>query len=152
MGMLFVVQFLSYIGLFVTPWTATHQSMQHFPVLHYLLEFEQTHVHWVGDAIQPPLLPLSPSPALNLPQHQVGSISQWVGSSHQVAKNIGASVSASVLPMNIQGWFPLELTGLISLLSKGLSRVFSSTTALSSMAAINHMWLFWALDMWLVSP
>ena len=39
-----------------------------------------------------------------------------------------ASASASVLPMNIQGWFPLGLTGLISLLSKGLSRVFSSTT------------------------
>ena len=42
--------------------------------------------------------------------------------------NIGASASASVLPMNIWGWFPLGLTGLISLQSKGLSRVFSSTT------------------------
>ena len=44
-------------------------------------------------------------------------------------QSIGASVSASVLPMNIQGWFPLGLTGLISLLSKGHSRVFFSTTA-----------------------
>ena len=43
-------------------------------------------------------------------------------------QSIGASASASVLSMNIQGWFPLGLTGLISLLSKGLSRVFSSTT------------------------
>ena len=43
-------------------------------------------------------------------------------------QSFGASASASVLPMNIQGWFPLGLTGLISLLSKGLSRVFSSTT------------------------
>ena len=43
-------------------------------------------------------------------------------------QSIGASASASVLPMNIQGWFPLGVTGLISLLSKGLSRVFSSTT------------------------
>ena len=42
-------------------------------------------------------------------------------------QRIGASASASVLPMNIQGWFPLGLTGLISLQSKGLSRVFSST-------------------------
>ena len=41
---------------------------------------------------------------------------------------IGVSTSASVLPVNIQGWFPLGLTGLISLLSKGLSRVFFSTT------------------------
>ena len=43
-------------------------------------------------------------------------------------QSFGASVLASVLPMNIQGWFPLELTGLISLQSKGLSTVFSSTT------------------------
>ena len=52
-------------------------------------------------------------------------ISQFFASGGQ---SIGASASASVLPMNIQGWFPLGLTGLISLLSKGLSRVFSSTT------------------------
>ena len=43
-------------------------------------------------------------------------------------QTIGASASASVLPVNIQGWFPLGLTGLISLLSKGHSRVFSSPT------------------------
>ena len=43
-------------------------------------------------------------------------------------QNIGALASASVLPMNSQGWFPLKFTGLISLQSKGLSRVFSSTT------------------------
>ena len=45
-----------------------------------------------------------------------------------VGQNIGASALASVLPMNIQGWFPLGLIGLISLLSKGLSSIFSSTT------------------------
>ena len=44
------------------------------------------------------------------------------------AQSIRASVSASVLPMNIQNWFPLWLTGLISLQSKGLSRIFSNTT------------------------
>ena len=43
-------------------------------------------------------------------------------------QSIGASASTSVLPLNIQDWFPLGLTGLISLLSEGLSRVFSSTT------------------------
>ena len=42
-------------------------------------------------------------------------------------QSTGASASASVLPINIQGWFPLGLTGLISLQSKGLSRVFSNT-------------------------
>ena len=56
-----------------------------FPVLHYLLEFAQTHVHWVNDAIQPshPLL-LSSLSALNLSQHQ--GFFQWVSFSHQVAK------------------------------------------------------------------
>ena len=46
------------------------------------------------------------------------------------SQSTGASASASVLPMNIQGWFPLGFTGLISLLSKGLSRVFFSTRVL----------------------
>ena len=56
-----------------------------FLVLHYLLELAQTHVHWVGDAIQPshPLSSSSP-PALNHSQHQ--GLFQWVTSSHQVAK------------------------------------------------------------------
>ena len=56
-----------------------------FPALHDLLEFAQTHVHSVGDAVQPshPLSPPSP-PALNLSQHQ--GLFQWVSSSHQVAK------------------------------------------------------------------
>ena len=60
-------------------------STPSFLVLHYLPKFAQTHVHWVGDAIQPshPLSPPSP-PALNLSQHQ--GLFQWVGSPHQVAK------------------------------------------------------------------
>ena len=53
---------------------------------------------------------------------------QWVSSSYQVTKLLD-QYSASVLPMNIQGWFPLGLTGLISLQFKGLSRVFSSSTS-----------------------
>ena len=52
-------------------------------------------------------------------------MSQFLVSGNQ---SIGASAVASDLPMNIRSWFPLGLTGLISLLSKGLSRVFSSTT------------------------
>ena len=99
-------------------------STPDFPVLHHLPELAQTHIHWVGDAIQSSRPLSSPSPALNLFQHP--GLFQWVGSSHQVTK--GASPSASVLPMNIQGWFPLGLTGLIALQSKGLSRVFSNTT------------------------
>ena len=96
------------------------------PVHHQLPESTQTHVHWVGDAIQPSHPLSSPSsPALNLSQHQ--GLFKWVSSSHQVAK-VGVSASASVLPMNIQGWFPLGWTGWISLQPKGLSRLFSSST------------------------
>ena len=60
-------------------------SMPGLPVHHQLPEFTQTHVHWIGDAIQPyhPLLSPSP-PAMNLSQHQ--GLSQWVSSSHQVTK------------------------------------------------------------------
>ena len=78
-----VVQLLSRIWRFGIPWTAC--STPGSPVLHYLLEFVQIHVHWVGDAIQPSHSLQSPSPpALNLSQHQ--GVFQWVGSSHQVAR------------------------------------------------------------------
>ena len=101
-------------------------NMPGLPVLHYLLEFAQTHVHWAGETIQPshPLSPPSP-PAFNLFQHQ--GLFHWVSSSHQVAKVLELKLQHQVLLMNIQGWFPLGLTGLI-LHSKGLSRVFSNTT------------------------
>ena len=70
-----------------------------FPVLHYLLELAQTHVHQVGDAFQPSLPLLSPSrPALNLSQHQGLSRLFTLG-----GQTIGASALASVLPVNIQG-------------------------------------------------
>ena len=101
------------------------------PVHHQLPESIQTHVHWVGDAIQPSHPLSSPSPpAFNHSQHQ--GLFQWVSSLRQFSasggQSIGVSASASVLPMNIQGWFPLGWTGWISLQSKGLSRVFSNTT------------------------
>ena len=102
-------------------------STSGFPVHQQLPEFTQTHVHRVGDAIQPSHPLSSPSPpALNLSQHQ--GLFQWVSSSHQMAKVLGDSASAWVLPMNIQDWFPWGWTGWISLLSKGLSRVFPNTT------------------------
>ena len=84
-----------------------------------------------GGAIQAAhsLLPPSP-PALNLSQHQ--GLFQWVGSSDQVAKVSGASALASILPMNIQGWFPLGLTALISLLFKGLWRVLQHRISTAS--------------------
>ena len=98
-----------------------------FSVHLQLPELTQTHVRWVVDAIQPSHPLSSASPNFNLSQHQ--GLFQWVSSSHQVAKVLEFSALASVLPMNIQDWFPLGWIGWISLLSKGLSRVFSNTTA-----------------------
>ena len=98
-----------------------------FPVHHQFPELTQTHVHHVGDAIQPPHPLSSPSPpAFNLSQYQSLQMSQFFTSGGQ---SIGVSASASVFPVNIQDWFSLGLTGLISLQSKGLTRVFSNTTA-----------------------
>ena len=90
-------------------------SIPGFSVLHHLPEFTQTHVYQVGDAIQPFHLLSSPSPpAFNFSGSFL--MSQFFTSGGQ---SIGASASASLPPMNIQDWFPLGLTGLISLQSKG---------------------------------
>ena len=102
----------------VLPWTG-------FPVHHQLQELAQTHVHRVGDAIQPSHPLLSPSPPdLNLSQHQgLFQMNQFFTSGGQ---SIGGSASASVLPMNIQDWFILGMTSLISLQSKSLLQHHSS--------------------------
>ena len=100
-----------------------------FPVLHYLPEFALIHVYWVGDAIQPSHPLSSPSPpALNLSQHQIFPVSQLFTSGGQ---NIG--IAASVLPVNSQDWFPLKLTGLMSLLSKGLLSVLQHSSKASAL-------------------
>ena len=111
-----------HIWLLVTPWTAAHLTSLSFTIWLCSNSCPLSH-----NAIQPSYpLPSSSPFAFKLSQHQ--DLFQWVGSSHQVARVLRALASASVLPMNIQVWHPLGLTGLISLLSKGLSRVFSSTT------------------------
>ena len=118
----------------------------------------QTHVHWVSDAIQPSHPLSSPcAPAFNLFQHQ--GLLKWVSSSHQVAKVLGVSALASVLPVNTRDWSLLRWTGWIFLQSKGLSRVFFSTIvqkhqffsaqlSLESNSHI-HMWLLEKPQPWL---
>ena len=133
-------------------------SRSGFPVLHNLLEFAQIHVHWISDVIQlsHPVSPPSP-PALNLFHPQSFPMSWSFASGGQIIK-----ASASVLPVNIQGWLPLGLTGLICLLSKRLSRVFSITTvwkyqffsaqpSLWSNSHI-HIWLLEKPQLWLYKP
>ena len=126
-------------------------SMAGFPV-HQLPEPTQTHVYQVGDAIQPSHPLLSPSPkvcsdscSMNWWCHSTilssiipfSSCLQSFPSSGSFplsqlftlgGQSIGVSASTSVLAMNIQDWFPIGLTALISLQSKGLWRVFSNTT------------------------
>ena len=108
------------------------------PVHHQLPESTQTHLHWVGDAIQPShLIPSHPisshlisvisfsSCLQSFPasgSFQMSQLFAWGGQS------IGVLASTSVLPMNTQDWSPLGWTGWISLQSMGLSRVFSNTT------------------------
>ena len=102
-------------------------SMPGLPVHHQLPEFTQTHVHWVGDAIQPSHPLSSPfPPSFNLSQHQ--GLFQWVNSSHQVAKILEFQLQHQSFQWIFRADFPLGWTGLISLQSKGLSRVFSNTT------------------------
>ena len=101
-----------------------NRSTPGLPVHHQLPEFTQTHVHRVGDAIQPshPRLSSPSPPSPNLSQHQSFPMSQlfaWGG------QRIGVSALASLLPKNTQDWSPLGWTGWTSLQSKGLSRVFS---------------------------
>ena len=120
------VQFSSVAQCCLTLCDPMDSSTPGLPVHHQVLEFTQTHVHWVGDAIQTshPLIPFS-SRLQSFPASGSFQMSKFFISGGQ---SIGVSASASVLPMNIQDWFPLGWTGWISLWSKGLSRVFSNTT------------------------
>ena len=103
-------------------------SLPGLPVPHHLPKFAQVHVHFFGDAIQPshPLMPyfLLPLifPSIKDFSNDVSVCIRW--------PKYWSSTSASVLPVDIQGWSPIRLTGLIPLPSKGLSGDFSSTWVL----------------------
>ena len=119
---LFIVQLLNHVRLFMTPWTTACQASLSSTISCSLLKLmsielviPSNHLNFCHPLLLlPSVFPTSGS----LP------MSQLFASGGQ---NIGASALASFFPMSVQDWFPLGLTGLI-LLSKGLSRVFSSTT------------------------
>ena len=93
---------LSHVLLLVTPMDC---STPGFPVHHQLPKLAQTHVHWVGDTIQPSHPLSSPSsPAINLSQDQ--GLFQWIGSSLQVAKVLELQLQHQSFQKNIQDWFP----------------------------------------------
>ena len=96
-----------------------NRSMPGLSVHHQLLESIQIHVHWVSDIRRPLLLLPSIFPSISVFSNEPALPIRW---------SIGVSASISVLPMNNQDWSTLGWTGWISLQSKGLSSVLSSTT------------------------
>ena len=118
-----VVQLLSSVQLFLSSWTAAHQASLSFTVSWSLLQLVSIELvmpfHHLLFVVPYSFCPQS------FPASRTFTVSWLFASGGQ---SIGASASAWVLPMSVQDWFPLGVTGLISLLSKGLSRVFFSTT------------------------
>ena len=115
------VQPLSHVGFCVTPSTAARQGFMSITNSWSLFKFIPLSKVYHA-TISSSLIPFSFC-LQSFPESGSFPMSQLIAS---VGQRIGAS--ASVLPVTIQGWFPLELAGLISLQSKGLPRVFSSTT------------------------
>ena len=123
--LLFILQSLSCVCLFVTPQTEACQDSLIFTISQVCSKSCPLS-WWCHPTISSSVIPFFSSPQ-SFPAS--GSFpSSWHFASGGWNIGASASASASVLPMNNLGWFSLGLTGLISLLSKGLSRVFSSTT------------------------
>ena len=118
-----LVQLLSHVWLFATPWISACQASLSLPTP-WVYSNSCPSSWWCHPAISSSVIPF-PSCPQSLPASGSFPMSQlftWGGQS------IGVSASASVLLMNAQDWSPLGWTGWISLQSKGLSRVFSNTT------------------------
>ena len=120
------VQWLSHVWIFVTPWTAVFQPFLSNTSAQSLLKLMSIELVMPSKHL---FLPLLNRPLLLLPLIFTASgsfqMSQFFVSGGQ---SISVSASVSVLPMNIQDWYPLGLTGWISLQSKRLTRVFSNTS------------------------
>ena len=133
-----IVKPLSCVWLFATPWTGAHQASLSFSISWSLLKLMSIEP-WCHPAISSSVI-FSSCPQ-SFPASGFFPMSQLLASGGQ---SIGASASTSDLPMNIQDWFPLGCTGLISLQSKGLSRVFSRV-----FLVLPYLWfcflLFWLL-------
>ena len=151
------VQLLSHDQFFASPWTTACQASLSFTIswsLQKLMSIESvmTSNHLIHCC---PLLLLPPIfPSIRVFSSELALHIRW--------PKYWSFNSQAVLPMNIQGWFPLGLTGLISLLSKGLSRAFSSTTfqnhqflgaQLSLLSNFHiHTWLLEKPQLWLSGP
>ena len=129
-----LVHSLGYVRLFVTPWTEACQA-SHPSLSPGVCSNSYPLSQWCHPTISSSVVPFSTCPQC-FPASGSLPMSQFFVSDGQ---SIGASTS--VLPINIQGWFPLGLTGLISLLSKGLSRAFSSTSLRASILQLSGFFM-----------
>ena len=138
-----LIQSLSHVWLFVTPWTATHQASLSFTISYSLLNSCPS-----GQRCHPTISSsvgrFSSCPR-SFPASKSFPMSRPFASGGQ---SIGAPATASALPLNIQDWFPLGLTGLIYLQSKGLSRVFSNTSLKASVLQRSAFFMVW--EAWFV--
>ena len=129
---------------FATPWTEAWQATLSSTIYPSLLKFMSFDSVMLSNHLIfycPLLLLPSIFPRIKISQLFVSG-----------GQTIGASVWSSAIPVNIQGWFPLRLTGWISLLSKGLSRVFSSTTIWNHQfySTQHSLWTKSHIDTWLL--
>ena len=126
-----VVQSSSRVQLFSTPWTTACQASLSLTISRSLLKFMSIALVMPSSHLifwRPLLLLPSIFPSVRDFSSQSAVCIRWPQMFASGGQSIGASASASVLPMNIQGWYPLRWIGLISLPSKELSGVFSSST------------------------
>ena len=133
------VQSLSRVWLFATPWTSAHQA---FLSITKSQSPSQTHIHWIDDAIQPSHSLLSPSPPAFNPSHNRVFSNESI---LDIRWPKYWSFSFSISPSNEHPgliWSPLGWTGWISLQSKGLSSVSSTTTVQ------NHQFFGAQLSLW----
>ena len=142
-----VAQWLSCIWLFVTPQTAACQASLSSTIFWSLLKLMSIESVMPSNHLilcHPLLLQASIFPIVSVFSNESVFHIRW--------PSIGVSASASVLPMKIQVWFPLGWTGWISLLSKGLSRVFSNTTVQKHQffGAQPSLWSNSHIHMWLL--
>ena len=152
-----VVQSLSHIQLFVTPWTAARQASLSIANSRSLLKLMSTESVMLSNHL------ILSCPLLLLPSI-FSSIRVFSNESvlRTGDRSIGVSATASVLSMNIQDWLPLGSTSLISLQFKGPSRVFSNTTIpkhqfFSAQLSLQfnshiHTWLLEKPQLWLDGP
>ena len=138
------LQLLSHLQLFVTPWTAAHQAFQSTTISWSLLKLMSIESEMPSN-ISSPVIPFF-SCLQSFPASESFPVSQFFASGGQ---SIGASALAPVPPVNIQDWFPLRWTGLISLLTTALITLYSNSRLVYFADCRKQisffLWLHWVL-------